>query len=69
MKVVAKGTVATLWEIDDEVTSQLVQEFCRNLKEPTTSKAAALQKAQLKVMQNHSHPFYWAPFLLNGNWV
>lgn len=69
VKAGAKSTVATLWEIDDEVTSELVQEFYRNLKEPTTSKAAALQKAQLKVMQNHSHPFYWAPFLLIGNWL
>ncbi|MCP4109704.1 MAG: CHAT domain-containing protein, partial [Desulfobacteraceae bacterium] len=36
------------------------------------SKAKALQKAQKKILSEHpdySHPTYWAPFLLVGNWL
>jgi CHAT domain-containing protein len=31
----------------------------------------ALQRAQQKVLRdaNHAHPYYWAPFLLIGNWL
>jgi CHAT domain-containing protein len=69
VKAGAKSTVATLWEIDDKVTSEIIQEFYRNLKKDGTSKAVALQQAQLKIMEGHKHPFFWAPFLLIGNWM
>jgi CHAT domain-containing protein len=69
VKAGAKSTLATLWEINDKVTSELIQEFYRNLKKAGTSKAAALQQAQLEIMRVYKHPFYWAPFLLIGNWL
>ncbi|GAM09456.1 tetratricopeptide repeat protein 28 [Geobacter sp. OR-1] len=69
VKAGAKSTLATLWEISDEVTAQLVQKFYNYLKQPRTSKASALQKAQMEIMQSHSHPYYWSPFLLIGNWL
>lgn len=54
-----------------EAPSQLVREFYQQLKNPTMSKAAALQQAQLKISSepNHDHPSYWAPFLLINNWL
>jgi CHAT domain-containing protein len=38
---------------------------------PSTTKAGALRAAQLSLMRDtpaYSHPYYWAPFILIGNW-
>lgn len=65
----AKSTVATLWEIDDKATSELIVEFYRQLKGRTISKSMALREAQIKIMTTYQHPYYWSPFLLIGNWL
>ena len=68
----AKSALASLWRIDDEATAEMIPEFYRHLKLDTQSnKAIALQKAQLKMIQSaeFSHPTYWSPFLLIGNWL
>lgn len=33
-------------------------------------KGTALREAMLSVLRDgkHQHPFYWAPFLLSGDW-
>jgi CHAT domain-containing protein len=33
-------------------------------------KAIALQKAQITIMEKkgYTHPYYWAPFVLVGDW-
>ena len=68
----ARSTLATLWQVNDESTSTLMVEFYRQLTEnPGISKAAALRAAQLELLKNpqYQHPFYWAPFVLIGNWL
>jgi CHAT domain-containing protein len=62
--------VATLWKVADVSTSMLVLEFYRSLKEEKTDKLSALQKAQLSLLHSseYAHPFYWAPFILLGDW-
>lgn len=71
IKAGARSALATLWFIDDEATSQLVEEFYRQLRDPTVSKAVALQRAQVKILSDPSrqHPNFWAPFLLINNWL
>jgi len=71
VKAGARSALASLWFIDDEATAQLVTEFYTQLQDSSISKAAALQRAQLKIARNplHGHPFYWAPFLLINNWL
>ncbi len=71
VKAGARSAFASLWLIDDEATSQLVREFYQQLKNPSISKAVALQQAQLKIASEplHEHPSYWAPFLLINNWL
>lgn len=61
--------LATLWEVDDRSTSILMGNFYRNWKKGM-SKADALRKAQisLKEIEQYSHPFYWAPFIMIGDW-
>jgi CHAT domain-containing protein len=69
VKAGAKSTMATLWEIDDKATSELIVEFYRQLKTTGISKSRALKNAQVKLMKQYSHPYYWSPFLLVGNWM
>jgi len=66
-----KSVLATLWKVDDRATSRIVEEFYRQIVRENQTKAAALQNAQKKMIQDRdfSHPIFWAPFLLIGNWM
>jgi len=67
----ARSALATLWHINDPASYELVMEFYRQLRNPSISRAAALQAAQLKLLNDlrYDHPGYWAPFLLINNWL
>ena len=71
VKAGARSAVATLWYISDQASSQLVSTFYRHLQDPSLSRAAALQQAQLSLLKDrrYRHPAYWAPFLLINNWL
>ena len=71
IKAGARSALATLWFINDEASATLVSEFYRQLRNPTQSKAQALQKAQQKLLADrvYEHPAYWSPFLLLNNWL
>jgi CHAT domain-containing protein len=71
IKAGAASAVATLWFINDDASTTLVSEFYRQLKESSVSKAVALQRAQLKMLDDptYQHPAYWSPFLLLSNWL
>jgi len=71
VKAGARSALATLWHINDLATASLVGEFYRQLQEPGGSKAVALQRAQLKMLNDrrYEHPGYWSPFLLINNWL
>ena len=71
IKAGARSAIATLWFINDQASSELVTEFYRQLQTPSASKAVALQRAQVKMIQDgvYEHPAYWAPFLLLNNWL
>lgn len=74
----AKAVVASLWPVADSSTSRLMTEFYR-IREtsPGITKLEALRDAQLELLRGdlqdrnapYSHPFYWAPFFLMGNWL
>ena len=58
--------VSSLWKVDDQATSILMQEFYKSLKE--TDKRSALRTAQLKVKDTYnSHPYFWAAFQITGS--
>jgi CHAT domain-containing protein len=44
-------------------------EFYRSIKKGL-DKATALQEAQKAIMEKeeYNHPYYWAPFILVGDW-
>jgi len=71
LKAGARSVMASLWAVSDVSTSRLVSLFFENLKNAKLTKAQALQRAQQRLLAEgeHKHPFYWAPFVLIGNWL
>ena len=67
----ARSVLGSLWSVQDLATYELVVAFYEALEEDGVSKAEALRRAQLSVMQQTAfrHPFYWAAFLLISNWL
>lgn len=67
----ARSTLASLWNLDDETSAVLMEQFYQSLSQPQATKAAALRQAQLALLQNpgYQHPRYWAPYVLVGNWL
>jgi CHAT domain-containing protein/Tfp pilus assembly protein PilF len=66
----APSILATLWEVDDNSTAILMKAFYENWRKKGVSKPEALRAAQmsLKAMPQYEHPFYWAPFIMIGDW-
>jgi CHAT domain-containing protein len=92
----AEAVMATLWDVNDASTSQIMSDFyARWVKAPAEGKAEALRQAQLAFLRgpvvspnkgngrgvkvaegltsspssaSYSHPYYWAPFVLIGNY-
>jgi CHAT domain-containing protein len=61
----ASSIVSSLWQVDDQATSILMQEFYKSLK--GTDKRRALRAAQLKVKDTYNaNPFFWAAFQITG---
>jgi CHAT domain-containing protein/Tfp pilus assembly protein PilF len=71
IKAGARSALATLWNINDEAAVDLVLDFYRQVKNPTISRAVALQRAQLKLIENprYEHPGFWSAFLMINNWL
>ncbi len=65
----APSVLATLWEVDDESTRLFMEEFYRQYTSGK-SKPESFQIAQNKLRTDPkwSHPYFWAPFVLWGDW-
>lgn len=66
----AKAVLATLWPVADGSTAKLITDMYQRHQTQGLSKIEALRQAQLAMMSQskYAHPFYWAPFILLGNW-
>ena len=64
------SSLLTQWQVADKSTAELMTAFYRNWRSQSISKAEALQRAQLRLLcsKQWSHPFFWAPFVLIGDW-
>jgi CHAT domain-containing protein len=62
--------VASLWDVDDRATAELMKHFYRGVLVEKLPPAAALRQAQLSMMRETrwSAPYYWAGFILEGDW-
>ncbi len=62
----AKMLVMNLWQVPDEQTAELMQDFYRRIAEGK-SQAQALQQAQLAIRQKFPSPYYWGAFVCLGD--
>lgn len=71
LKARVRSALGSLWPVSDQAASILMPEFYKALSKPGTSKSQALQQAQLILLRQKTfeNPFYWAPFILMGNWL
>ena len=71
----AQSLVVSLWKVNSRAALEIMIEFYTNLKNGE-DKATALQNAQIKIREEwkekwgemYTHPFWWAPFVLVGDW-
>jgi CHAT domain-containing protein len=66
----ARRVLASLWKVDDEATGEMMGRFYREMLQRHHSPAAALREAQLSMWQQNRWrpPYYWAAFVLQGEW-
>ena len=60
----------TLWSVADKPTAELMTDFYQRLLGPNPFPSDAIREAQLAMIsgKKYSAPFYWAPFVLVGEW-
>jgi CHAT domain-containing protein len=62
--------VMTMWPVEDNSSIRLMEYFYQAISQGK-SKDQALRKAKLKFLENsdplHSHPYFWAGYILVGN--
>ena len=65
-----RRVIASLWEVDDEATSELMTRFYRGMVVQRLTPPAALRAAQLELLTSTkwNAPFFWAGFTLQGDW-
>ncbi|GAB4181601.1 MAG: hypothetical protein Fur006_16790 [Coleofasciculaceae cyanobacterium] len=71
LKAGALSTIASLWFVSDEATSLLMSQFYQELTTQQETKAETLRRAQVAILQKEefAHPYFWAAFVLVGNWL
>jgi len=64
----ARSVVGTLWSVSDEAASQFMESFYSSMRQHGKAEAFAAAQRSLIGSPRFSHPFYWAPIVLIGNW-
>ncbi len=67
----AARVLATLWKVRDDATAELMSRFYWHLMKGRLPAASALRRAQIDLMQMSDEwrkPFFWAGFVLQGDW-
>ena len=66
----ARRVVVSLWNVNDKATAELMQRFYRGMLRENKTPAASLRAAQIEMWQQKQwqSPYYWAAFVLQGEW-
>jgi CHAT domain-containing protein/predicted DNA-binding protein YlxM (UPF0122 family) len=67
----APRIITSLWKVDDRATSELMKRFYQGLLGPEALRpAGALRQAQMSIWKEKRWraPYYWAAFVLQGEW-
>ena len=83
----AKSTIATLWQVNDSASRDVMSRFYENfwieeldtieclrqaqleMLNDSKERAARLGRTQSTVKKPRTAPYYWAAFVLSGNWL
>ncbi|HEV3317883.1 MAG TPA: CHAT domain-containing protein, partial [Candidatus Angelobacter sp.] len=66
----AARVLASLWNVDDVATAELMARFYKAMEQDGKTPSAALRQAQIQMWrQKRWHaPYYWAEFQMQGEW-
>jgi CHAT domain-containing protein/Tfp pilus assembly protein PilF len=66
----AGRVVASIWEVDDKATAELMKRFYEAMLKHNEEPAAALRTAQVSMWRTRGQdaPYYWAAFTFQGEW-
>jgi tetratricopeptide (TPR) repeat protein len=66
----ARRVVVSLWNVNDKATAELMARFYRGMLRENKTPAAALRTAQMEMSRQKQwqSPYYWAAFVLQGEW-
>jgi CHAT domain-containing protein len=66
----ASRVVVSLWNVNDQATSDLMARFYRRILKENQRPAAALRMAQVEMWRQRQWraPYYWSTFVLQGEW-
>jgi len=66
----APRVVASLWKVDDLATAELMKLFYQGMLKEGLPAGAALRAAQLELSKQKrwASPYFWAGFVLHGEW-
>lgn len=62
----AKTIVMSLWSVEDDSTRTLMIDFYQRIKRGVP-KSEALREAKLALRKTFPHPFFWGPFICQGD--
>ncbi|HEX7331412.1 MAG TPA: CHAT domain-containing protein [Pyrinomonadaceae bacterium] len=66
----ARRLVVSLWNVNDKATASLMQRLYVGMLRGGKTPAAALRAAQIEMLRSRQwqSPYYWAPFVMQGEW-
>ena len=66
----AQRVMASLWQVDDQATAELMKRFYHGMLKENLRPAPALRAAQIEMSKcsRWSSPYYWAGFVIQGEW-
>jgi CHAT domain-containing protein len=62
----ASSVTVSLWQVSDDSTALLMEEYYRNLLNGMNKNAALAAARTALFARGHTNPFFWAPFVLTG---
>jgi CHAT domain-containing protein len=67
----APRVIASLWQVEDVATAELMSQFYQGILKKKLTPAAALRAAQVHMWRQkrwHADPYFWGAFQLQGEW-
>ena len=66
----ARRVIFSLWNVNDKATAALMQRLYVEMLKSGKTPAAALRAAQIQLLRTRQwqSPYYWAPFVMQGEW-